>query len=90
MQRLSWTSLPPHVQIRTGEAICTLPRAQSLRSPDPEPTSPGAEHVQPAGVSTAAGNETVGSLMTTIYSSVRSGALYVPVMDCLRDVTRDR
>jgi len=63
---------------------------KSLRSPDPEPTSSGAEHVQPAGVSTAAGNETVGSLMTTIYSSVRSGALYVPVMDCLRDVTRDR
>ena len=32
---------------------------------------------------------TIGSLVTKIYTAIRSGALYVPVMECLREVCSD-
>ncbi len=32
---------------------------------------------------------TIGSLVTKVYTAIRSGALYVPVMECLREVCSD-
>ena len=61
-----------------------------LRMEFPKPL--GAEDIAISSIgqpdpkdSDSTATETVGSLITTIYISIRTGALYVPVVDCLRE-----
>lgn len=69
---------------------CTLAvpflRARHYRSPDPERDVPNFEDqgAFPIGAMDR-DNMTVGSYLTNIYSAIRSGSLYVPVMECLRE-----
>lgn len=69
---------------------CTLAvpflRARHYRSPDPERDVPNFEDqgAFPIGAMDR-DNMTVGSYLTNIYSAIRNGSLYVPVMECLRE-----
>ena len=60
-------------------------REDTLKTPNVELAEPnllGEASGEPDVTSTP----TVGSLITTIYSSIRNGGLYTVVMDCLREV----
>lgn len=61
-------------------------RAQNYRTPDPEPDISGLEDDGDwLDGATETANVTTGSFLTTIYSAIRNGSLYVPVMECLRE-----
>lgn len=61
----------------------------TIRTPEPEL----ADESTPNGVQPRHGETietpTVSSLMTAVYQSIRSGRLYVPVMECLREANRE-
>lgn len=61
-------------------------RAENIRTPCSGSLSFDTDGVQPNGMSVSGTSPTVGSYMTSIHGAVRSGALYAPVMECLRDV----
>lgn len=60
-----------------------LLRTNQLESHEPEDAS-GMNGVKATGA-----GPTVGELVTRIYESMKSGALYGPVMECLREVGQD-
>ena len=69
---------------------CTLAvpflRAHHYRSPDPERNLLNIEDEEAFSIDVMDGdNVTVGSYLTSIYSAIRNGTLYVPVMECLRE-----
>ena len=80
--------------VRNTLAIPFL-RTHHIRSPDPGSALPDPEDESIFLESgTAKDDVTTGTFLTIIYSAIRNGSLYVPVMECLReaqqnDVTRN-
>ena len=61
-------------------------RSHHIKSPNPEIDLPDAEdHLSELDGNTTKDHVTTGSFITTIYSAIRSGTLYVPVMECLQE-----
>lgn len=58
----------------------------TIRTPEPEPIRPENGNL-PNGPTEAVDTPTVGSLMTVVYQSMRNGALYGAVMDCVAEAT---
>jgi phenylalanine ammonia-lyase len=57
---------------------------KTIRTPEPELAEVRTDGIQDSRTQ-AVDTPTVGSLMTAVYQSMRTGALYVPVMECLQE-----
>lgn len=58
----------------------------TIRTPEPELIDGQMTSTQISD-SRVIDSPTVSSLMTTVYQSIRTGALYTAVMECLQDAT---
>ncbi|KAL8834222.1 MAG: hypothetical protein Q9170_003853 [Blastenia crenularia] len=61
-------------------------RSAHLRTPESETSISHVEGGSEGYLSTNPDSRTVGSYISTIYEALRSGELYLPAMECLRDV----
>ena len=64
--------------------LCT----QQRKPPPPEAAAVSSTGKPILSENDSRGSATLGSMVTTIYTSIRDGALYVPVMECLREACR--